>query len=584
MKRSPFGWCWLLLIAVLALAPSVGAAETPPGNSSLDTTHLIISGHILDQHHEPIRDAQILVLIGGRPAETAAPGAREVSLHSLADGTFLIETNLAETPSPDARVTLDIRKTSFKPLLEEIPLDDFARRGNNFFLEKNFTLQRLIGPAFWIATLVLLGVYALITFELLHRTIVAMLGASIILAGSSVLGAINPAYHIISFATAVQKIDLNVIFLLMGMMVIVGVLKESGIFQWSAARCFQLARGNIMALSIILMILTAVTSAFLDNVTTMLLVVPVTIEIAVALEISPLAFLIPETLASNVGGTATLIGDPPNIMIGSYAGLTFMQFMQHLSIVCLIVMVPLFLISKFFYGEQYHKARVADPKSFARALKEEHKITDRTLLTVGLLVLTVVIALFLTHGLWHMEVSVAALFGASLFFAFALATGKVKLQEFIEREIDWATLLFFLFLFIIVGAVEEAGLLALIADWILRLSHGSLTASICLILWGSAIMSAFVDNIPFTATMLPITAFLTQAIPGAQSGVLWWALALGACLGGNGTMIGASANVVTVGIAEARGYHITFLKFMKVGFLFMVISIAIANLWLLFVF
>ena len=584
MKRSPFGWCWLLLIAVLALAPSAGAAETPPGNSSLDTTHLIISGHILDQHHEPIRDAQILVLIGGRPAETAAPGAREVSLHSLADGTFLIETNLAETLPPDARVTLDIRKTSFKPLLEEIPLDDFARRGNNFFLEKNFTLQRLIGPAFWIATLVLLGVYALITFELLHRTIVAMLGASIILAGSSVLGAINPAYHIISFATAVQKIDLNVIFLLMGMMVIVGVLKESGIFQWSAARCFQLARGNIMALSIILMILTAVTSAFLDNVTTMLLVVPVTIEIAVALEISPLAFLIPETLASNVGGTATLIGDPPNIMIGSYAGLTFMQFMQHLSIVCLIVMVPLFLVSKFFYGEQYHKARVADPKSFARALKEEHKITDRTLLTVGLLVLTVVIALFLTHGLWHMEVSVAALFGASLFFAFALATGKVKLQEFIEREIDWATLLFFLFLFIIVGAVEETGLLALIADWILRLSHGSLTASICLILWGSAIMSAFVDNIPFTATMLPITAFLTQAIPGAQSGVLWWALALGACLGGNGTMIGASANVVTVGIAEARGYHITFLKFMKVGFLFMVISIAIANLWLLFVF
>jgi Na+/H+ antiporter NhaD/arsenite permease-like protein len=332
------------------------------------------------------------------------------------------------------------------------------------------------------------------------------------------------------------------------------------------------------------MVLTAVTSAFLDNVTTMLLMVPVSIEIAVALGISPLALLIPETLASNVGGTATLIGDPPNIMIGSYAGLTFLQFLQNLSLICLVVMVPLFFVARFFYGKQYHAGKVADPVSFARKLKEEYRITDRSLLGVGLAVLALVIGLFLSHGLFHMEVSVAALLGASLFFTYGLVTGKVKLQQFLEREIDWPTLLFFLFLFIIVGAVEEAGLLSLVADWILQLSRGSLTISICLILWGSAIMSAFVDNIPFTATMLPITAYLTQAVPGAEGGVLWWALALGACLGGNGTMIGASANVVTVGIAEARGYHISFLKFMKVGFIFMLISVAIANLWLLLLF
>jgi len=572
-----------LLLLALVLAGGSAPAAQGAGEASDEGGRLIISGHILDQHHEPVHDAKILLWTGGNAAGTES-GGRAGSGRSLSDGTYLLETGLAELPPHPEGLILEIRRTGFKPLLEDISLDDFARHGNEFLLRKNFEMRRIIGPAFWISTLVLLGVYALITLELLHRTIVAMLGASIILAASSVLGELNPDYHIIAFEAAVRKIDLNVIFLLMGMMVIVGVLKESGIFQWSAARCFQLARGSIMALSVILMILTAICSAFLDNVTTMLLVVPVTIEIAVALGISPLAFLIPETLASNVGGTATLIGDPPNIMIGSYAGLTFMQFVQNLSIVCVVVMIPLFLVSRFAYGETYRQARVADPKSFARALKEEHKITDRALLGVGLLVLALVIGLFLTHGLWHMEVSVAALLGASIFFAYALATQKVKLQEFIEREVDWPTLLFFLFLFIIVGAVEETGLLALIADWILRLSHGDLTTAICLILWGSAIMSAFIDNIPFTATMLPVTAYLTQVIPGAQSGVLWWALALGACLGGNGTMIGASANVVTVGIAEARGYHISFLKFMKIGFTYMVISVAIANLWLLLFF
>ena len=554
MKRSPFGWCWLLLITVLALAPSAGAAETPPGNSSLDTTHLIISGHILDQHHEPIRDAQILVLIGGRPAETAAPGAREVSLHSLADGTFLIETNLAEAMPPDARVTLDIRKTSFKPLLAEIPLDDFARRGNNFFLEKNFTLQRLIGPAFWIATLVLLGVYALITFELLHRTIVASSGRRSLWPVLRA-GAINPAYHIISFATAVQKIDLNVIFLLMGMIVIVGVLKESGIFQWSAARCFQLARE------------TSSRSAsshdpdrrhlgFLDNVTTMLLVVPVTIESPSAWRFRRWPFSFPRRWPP------TSRHRQPDRRPAEHHDrllrrLTFMQFIQHLSILCLIVLVPLFLVSKFFYGEQYHKARVADPKASPapsrKNIRSPTGLSDRRPAGAdgGSALFSPTVS-----GIWSKRRRPVRRF---LFFTFALATGKVNCRSSSsgDRLGDAALLLF---LFMIVGAVEETVLVALIADSILRLSHRSLTASIYLVLWGSAIMSAFVDNIPFTATMLPITAFLTQAISGAQSRVLWWALALGACLGGNGAMIGASANVVTVGIAEARGYHITFLN------------------------
>jgi Na+/H+ antiporter NhaD/arsenite permease-like protein len=580
MKHLKWHWFLVVLVFMVFCLPG-GARAAQGGNPSVSTSRLFISGHILDPHRDPVKDAEIHVWVNGKLQRIKDLGALAGGVRSQSDGEYLVDLEFSHPLPPGSTIALGIHKSSFRLIQKTFTLDQFAQRDGEYFLPQDFSLKRVLGPAFWIATLVLLGVYAMITFEILHRTIVAMLGAAIILALSATLGSIDPEFHIISFQNAMQKIDLNVILLLLGMMVIVGVLKESGIFQWAAARCFSLARGNIFVLALILMTFTALTSAFLDNVTTMLLVAPVTIEIALALGISPLALLIPETLASNVGGTATLIGDPPNIMIGSYAGLSFLSFIQNLALVCIIVMVPLFIISKYFYGKEYHEGRVEDPAGFARALREEHRITDRKLLTVGLAVLALVIGLFLTHSIWHMEVSVAAIFGASLFFAYALLTGRVRIQEFMEKEIDWATLLFFLFLFIIIGAVEETGLLSLIADWILELSRGHMTAAICMILWGSAIMSAFIDNIPFTATMLPITAYLTQVIPGSQSGVLWWALALGACLGGNGTMIGASANVVTVGIAESRGHEISFLKFMKIGFLYMVISVAIANIWLL---
>ena len=395
------------------------------------------------------------------------------------------------------------------------------------------------------------------------------------------VGVINPQYHIISYERAIAAIDMNVIFLLMGMMIIVGILKNTGVFQWCAYKSYQMARGNVFVLCLILTTFTAISSAFLDNVTTMLLLTPVTIEIALSLGLNPAVLLIPEILASNVGGTSTLIGDPPNIMIGSYTGLTFMDFVINLGPVVAISMIVLYGFFKVYYGREYKKATITDVEAHIAKLREEYRITDATLLTVGLIIMAVVIFFFITHGIWHMEVSVAALFGASLLFTYGIVTKRIKLLELVEKDIEWTTLLFFIFLFILVGAVEETGLLAIIADWVLKLSHGNLVAAICLILWVSAIMSAFVDNIPFTATMLPITAYLTRVIPGAENNVLWWALALGACFGGNGTMIGASANVVTLGIAESAGYPVKFFEYMKVGFVYMVISVAISNIWLL---
>ena len=578
----------LLTLAALCLLPALageaaGAAETAAGEITAHNDILNVYGKIVNSHGTGVGDVAVEVEVNGQAVSTGEPGGhgRDRGVQSTADGTFQGRFSLPAGRLQGAPVKIMVHKTSYANESVVISRDKIARAGHEYMAKADVTIKRAAGPAFWIATTVFVLAYVLISFELLHRTLAAMLGASIMLVVSYTFGTLNPDYHILSYESAIKAIDMNVILLLMGMMIIIGILKHTGLFQWCAYKSYQLARGNVIVLSGILMGFTAFTSAFLDNVTTMLLLTPVSIEIALSLGISPLSLLIPLIIASNIGGTATLIGDPPNIMIGSFAGLTFMEFVKNLTPVCVVAMLVLFVYSKFAYGKEYGKARVDDIQAFIVQLREEYKITDATLLAVGGIVMAIVIGMFLTHGYWHMEVSIAAVFGASLLFTYGLLTRKVKLLELIEKDIEWTTLLFFLFLFILVGGVEETGLLDLIADGVLNLSGGNLATAICLILWVSAIMSAFVDNIPFTATMLPIVAYLTQVIPGAESGVLWWSLAFGACFGGNGTMIGASANVVTLGIAESAGYSIKFLAYMKVAFLYMMISVAIANAWLL---
>lgn len=571
-----------VIIFSLPASQSVAAEKQldPVGQVRLD-----LFGKVLDAHSSGVGAAHIEVLLDGTPLKVSRAngnGSSDYSLTTESDGSYQARFWLpAGLVTDDSTLDISAYKPSFIKNSYQIKGHALTRDGENLIGLAEIQIQRTTGPAFWIAAIVFVLAYILISFELLHRTMAAMLGASTMLVISYTFGTLNPEYHILSYESAIKAIDMNVIFLLMGMMIIVGILKHTGIFQWCAYKCYQLARGNISLLAVILMAFTAFASAFLDNVTTMLLLTPVTIQIAVSLGITPLALLIPEILASNIGGTATLIGDPPNIMIGSYANLTFVEFVQNLAPTCAIVMVLLFVFSKYAFGKEFNKAKVDDIQQFIIELRAEYKITDATLLGAGMVVMAIVVALFLTHGIWHMEVSIAALFGASLLFSFGLLTKKIDMLELIEKDIEWTTLLFFMFLFILVGGVEETGMLDIVADWVLYLAHGNLVASICLILWVSAIMSAFVDNIPFTATMLPIVAYLSQVIPGAESGVLWWALAFGACFGGNGTMIGASANVVTLGIAESAGHPIRFFQFMKAAFPFMLLSVGVANVWLL---
>jgi Na+/H+ antiporter NhaD/arsenite permease-like protein len=576
MLKKGIIFIYFLVVASLFLvpfAPTILQAAPPPGD------RLSLSGAIKNLQGKGVKEVEVEVLYGGRHLK---PLGKEETITTGSQGNFLAIFQLPPGSLPGARVEVKAAKPCWREIAPT-PVTTVAagtdQAGNRLFqAQAHLTMKRRITPAFWLAAAVLILVYIIIAAEVMHRTLAALLGAALIMFISYTLGTFNKSYFILSFEDAMRAIDLNVIFLLMGMMIIVGVLKKTGLFQWLAYKSYALARGNVFILSAILMLVTAVASAFLDNVTTMLLMIPVTIEIAVTLKINPIAFLIPEVFASNVGGTATLIGDPPNIIIGSYARLSFTDFVTNLAGIVAICLVITLVYYVYWYKKSYLKADVKDVDRTVAYLKEEYKITNWKLLIYSLIFLGFTIFLFVIHGALHMEPSIAALTGAMLL----LALTRGDIVEMLEHEVEWPTLVFFMALFIVVAGAEETGLIQIIAEWVAHTSGGSLLVAVLMVLWVSALASAFIDNIPFTATMLPIIAFLNESIPGAESGVLWWSLALGACLGGNGTLIGASANVVTVGMAEKAGIHISFLYYMKACFVPMLLTIVLCSFYLVF--
>jgi Na+/H+ antiporter NhaD/arsenite permease-like protein len=563
---------FLLIVAFIATSAVFAAPAPAPGD------RLSISGLVTDPMGKGLKEVEVEVLVNGQHVK---PEGKAAEVSTGKPGGFVADFNLPAGTLPAAKVEVKASKPSWKAIPAtpvKVAETGSDAQGNKLFqAAQNLTLNRTITPGFWIASLILLLVYVVISLELMHRTLVAFLGATLVIFITYTLGTWDKSFYIISFDEAIGAIDLNVIFLLMGMMIFVGVMKKTGMFQFLAYKAYATAKGNVFVLVFILQIITAVVSAFLDNVTTMLLMIPVTIEIAVTLKINPLVLLIPEVFASNVGGTATLIGDPPNILIGSYAGLTFGQFVQNLALVCSVCLIITSFFYLWWYKKDYLKAEVKDIPRTIAYLKSEYQITNKKLAIQSLMLLGFTILLFALHGLFHMPVAVAALIGSLVL----LAISGEDIVEMLEHEVEWPTLVFFIGLFMVIAGAEETGLIQMIANWVKDLSGGNLTTAIILVLWVSAIASAFIDNIPFTATMLPIIAFLNQTIPGAESGVLWWSLALGACLGGNGTMIGASANVVTVGLAEKAGYHISFITYMKACWWPMMITVAIAMVYLL---
>jgi len=414
---------------------------------------------------------------------------------------------------------------------------------------------------FWMSILVFLVVYALIMTDKIHRTIIAMLGATFII----VLGVINQA-------KAFEAIDFNTIGLLIGMMIIVGITRQSGIFEYLAIKSAKLAGGKPLAIMAILALFTGLASALLDNVTTVLLIVPVTYAITDRLNIKALPFLFAEIIASNIGGTATLIGDPPNIMIGSAAGLGFMDFLTNLTLPILVILLVIVGIMLIIFR---HDLQTSDERiQSILELDEKQAIKDWALLKRSLTVLGLTMGGFLLHQSLHLEAATIALLGAALL----MLISKENPEE-VLLNIEWPTIFFFAGLFVLVGGLVETGVIELIARKALLITQGNLIQTGLLVLWLSAIASAFVDNIPFVATMIPLLQTMGH-LSNLPMEPTWWALAMGACLGGNGTLIGASANVVVAGIAEKYGDHINFVDYLKIGFPLMLVSIVLSTAYL----
>jgi Na+/H+ antiporter NhaD/arsenite permease-like protein len=411
-----------------------------------------------------------------------------------------------------------------------------------------------------IALVVFILVMAAIVSEKIHRAAAAIAGAIILI-----------FFGIIDFNESLGFIDFNTLGVLIGMMTFVGVVKESGLFEFLAIKSAKIAKGNPWRIMVIFIVITAVLSALLDNVTTVLLIGPMTLTICHMLEINPVPFLMTQILASNVGGTATLIGDPPNIMIGSAANLSFGDFIVNLTPVVIIILVVFILLFKVMYGRHMHVTE--DHMASVMQLDEKKAIKDRPLFIKSIVMIIIVVLGFVLHGSIGVSSSVVALTAAAVM----LIIGRQEVEHII-CSIEWPTILFFVGLFVVVGGMEKVGIITALADFLMNATHGEMMIAMILIVAVSAVVSAILDNIPFVATMIPVIITMQQS--GMDVMPLWWALSLGACLGGNGTLIGASANVVLSGISKREGYPITFIDFLKVGFPMMLVSVAIAAVYL----
>ena len=418
-----------------------------------------------------------------------------------------------------------------------------------------------MSQAAWVAIIIFIIVYGFIVSEKIHRTKIALIGAILV-----IIAAILPQ------SEAISKIDFNTLGLLIGMMIIVAIAMRTGMFQYAAVKLAKRAKGKPVAIMTAFFVFTAVTSAFLDNVTTVLLVTPIIFSVTSVLNISPIPFLISEVLASNIGGTATLIGDPPNIMIGGATGLGFNDFLINLTPAIIIIGI----VTNWLFIMLYRKQLKVSPEAELKIMEldEYSYLTDKNLLVKVLVVLAITIGGFMLHQVLNLDSATVAMAGAALLL---LISGLEPDEIF--KEVEWNTIFFFVGLFVIVGGLEATGVIHMIAEWGLAITNSDRMLMHILILWLSAIASAFIDNIPFVATMIPLIKSMAE-ISGMDVTSLWWALSLGACLGGNGTIIGASANVVVSSIASARGYTISFIDFMKVSFPFMIVSIIIAHIYI----
>jgi len=425
----------------------------------------------------------------------------------------------------------------------------------------------------FIASVAMLGVvYALIIVERLNRAIIALFGAAALI----VMG-------VLTQDEAIHAVDFNTIGFLTGMMIVVAAARKSGLFEYIAVRAAQLAKGSPGGILASLALVTAVLSAGLDNVTTVLLIVPVTIAICGHLKVTPYPFLFTQVLASNIGGTATLIGDPPNILIGSATHLSFNDFVLNLTPVVVVILALQLVVNHLIWGAWLKTA--PEHREALMRLNARHQIKDKVMFRFSIAVIAAILVGFVVAEHFGLHAATIALFGAATMLILENWPHPAHAQHDnvlgVLREVEWITIFFFIGLFIVIGAVEKAGAISYLAEQLTHATGGNLRLAAGGILWVSAFASAIIDNIPFVATMIPLLKDMAPSFQGANIDPLWWSLALGACLGGNGTLVGASANLVVAGLAEKAGVRFSFLKFTAMGLPMMIGSVAISHLYIL---
>jgi Na+/H+ antiporter NhaD/arsenite permease-like protein len=548
-------------LAAIGFLLSLGSPQEALANQN---TRLWVTGEIVDFQDQPVLEAKVQLKAGDVVI---------VEQESQADGSFKLP--VVDPFSGD--LTIAVSRSHFKSFELPIPRQDLDQIPlGQALIVPMITLERKVSPAFWIATLTFVVMLLLIALEKLHNTLAALTGLSVIFGVSYLLTPILPEVFIFDFLGALRYIDWNVIFLIMGMMIVIAVVEGTGIFHWLAFFAYRISRGKPWLLMAILMVITAIASAFLDNVTTMLLMTPITVQIALALGLNPLTLLLPEVMASNVGGIITLVGTPTNIMIGSFANISFAGFLQNLTPGVFIALLGLFGYCLFAFRKDLGGAEVGISPILYEKLEENARITEPDhLRKVGWVGLGMLV-LFLVGEQLHLLPAVTAILGATVLLVWI----RPNIEEMIEA-VDWTTLVFFMALFIVVGAVQEVGLISFLAGWVADLVGESLPLAMVVVIWAGAIFSMVIANIPFTAAMLPVVGYLTRTVPGAESLALFFCLSVGSAMGGNGSLIGATANMVTAGIAERVGYPITYRYFFTKGMPALFITVSLAMAWLL---
>jgi len=567
----------LALIALLLLSVTPAPVEAQEGPVE---GNLVVTGRLINAHEEPVGGASVGVTIDGQPWPLEVEGSSQQVAYTEDDGSFRLTLAVpGETLTAIAKGRTSLSVIVSRPAYhrEIIPVQEYGFAGSRLLADLGtVTLARLVNAGFIVTLAVFLLVFVLISFHLLHETVAALLGVGLIFAVTYAIGSFHSDFWILSFEDSLEFIDFNVIFLIMGMMIFMAVMGQTGVFGWLAYRSFRLAGGNAWYLAAILTVFTGLISSLLNNVTAILLVVPVSIEIALMSGVHPFAFVIPEVLASNIGGAGTLIGDPPSTIVGSYLGMGFTEYLANMGPLAVGMMVVLVIMVWLLYRKEYRRAKAHVSPALLAKLEESARITDPALLKKTLIVAGATILLFFIEELFGMPPAVVALMGAT-----ALLVWVRPDVHHMMTQVDWTTLVFFMGLFILVGALEEMGVIQALADLVQNLAGDNVVVAVVLMVWVTGIASAVVENIPFTLTMLPVAAFLTRTIPGAESNILFWALIVGADFGGNATYLGSAPNIVAAGLLDGAGYRLSFGRFMRDGVPVTLVTLLLGTIYLL---